>query len=297
MKAEQSGSTAKPLSINEDFFEGLKAILSDFEEAILRAAAEKHGLPIASVKAALASEEAIPISYDAPDTSSLEAIEKHYEDIRKREKTSRMVNDIRSDLSVKYQVAFVNSFSINVDSIKQLVEVISRETVRPDTLTVRAGLSYFAPSMTLSLSNAVKAARYEVQGDRTDVDCLSRRIKSLLDASPPAHPMLHGNVLKILLSAFVSTYGSIGLLQILFEALPPISVSSGNAILIWIASMAALSWPMMFGLTKLWESSFPRCQFEYGPDWRRLKSRRTVMLLIFTALILPTARSLILHQT
>jgi hypothetical protein len=41
------------------------------------------------------------------------------------------------------------------------------------------------------------------------------------------------------------------------------------------------------------EGTFPKCQFEYGPAWRQQRSKRSLLFVLITVVVLPAALAFI----
>lgn len=284
MQVEQSGSVKGPITVNERFFEQLKPIIDEFRERTLRAIATRNHMSVHQVKN-IQSEGVEPepkLGYELRTVEELEVERKKLEDWRKKD---LVFKEIDQEASLSCSVSYDTGFSTQTNDIDQLRSILASEPGNLESLYFTVGQRYRGTGFRLRLANADEAARFDINGERTEVDHLYRSVMRFLESITPSHAWMHSRNLQAAASLLVGAVvgGSVFILgnKLLGPNAPPVIVLMSAAI------VAILSLGSAIGFGALTMRLFPKLESELGPSWHRRKSHRNSLFLLITIIAIP----------
>jgi len=298
MREERSGSTKRPLAINDDFFDRLAHIVAERTEQRLREIARSQNVSVDRVRGIASGQiketpdRVVDYSDDEDYAASRHEMEENY-------RIRSIRNDAEDELDASFSITYNTGYSARGDNLAELKAFMTRESGRPETVRIDSGKGWRGTSFDLTLRDSLVTCRYEVKGERRDIDYYHAAIARLLKDSEPDYPWLHFRILPVIISAVGSFTFFIWTYALIIRLFPSLALTTASPTSIAVVIVA----PILFGMfvanaiQRFYDRTFPKCQFEYGPEWRRQRSRRTMLLLLLTAIVVPIVLPLALPKS
>lgn len=286
MRIEQSGSVDRPITIGQQFFEQLELIISELQTKALRSIAARSSVPFEVVER-LRQETEMP--WFDPEEEKLESsaeVSAQIDRIRETHLESRVWREIDEEASISCTVRYDTGFSTQTNDLAQLKSLLKTESGNLDALSFAVGSGYRSLGFGLRLVNAERPASFDISGEREEVDHFYQSIIRLLQAAIPNHPWLYDQRLHLALALGLSTALAVTSIRLGGQLLGPgehLATAEFAVILLSVALAVGIAVYILTQAAKV----FPRLEVEFGPEWRRRRGRRTSLLIILTAIVLP----------
>lgn len=285
MRINQTASVTHPIAITGEFLDRLAGIFSDLKDSAYEVLARKHSLDIGEIKRI----ETLPKDQlqdpDWPEGNDRAEYDKHIGQIRQRGVQRQVVSELRSTTETTYSVTYDSGLRTGTDNIDQFKGILKEETGKVEFIHVSYG-EYGSTRVKIRIGGAATAATVDISGERKDVDFVFRSVSELLRSSTPDHPFLHQKWLQAVVSIALGTLftnAAFSLLGInLAKDSPPEKQMVAEVIL-----PVALGIPVILGILYAIEKAFPKCQVEFGSDWRHQKALRARLYGVLTIVLIP----------
>jgi hypothetical protein len=292
VRAEHSGKSRRPIAINEQSIGDLKRILDDIREGIFRDVASIHSVQLAQVRE-LASKVKIPlVAPEYPSEYDRDTIEAYEKKSIKHRLLEKVRYDLLSRTSFSASVGYDSGSTFQSDSLSGLTDTLRAEPGIIDNVSISFGDRIGTPHLSLRLYNSWTTAYFSISGERKDADHAILALNKWLRASEPDQPLLHNrialNVPVIILAGIGSSALTLGLTRLMGGQLT--TQESIAAIII----SGAFSGSILMFLVKEIERAFPKLQIELGPEWKRVRARRTRLLFVISAILIPIVLTLLM---
>lgn len=289
MKAEFKGRFRKPVTISPASLARLATSLESIRVERFRMFASEQEMSLKELEAIWRRENLI----DVGDEPSLEAtpaiVDAYYEKSRQRGAQERIADKLDELARVRVSVNFRSGTSYDFNELSQLERLLEDEPGTVDSISILEG-DLLRNSFHLRFHDGRTTCSYSIEGTRSVVESAKSSLSGFLEGASPDHPYLHHRGLQGAVAVSLSTLTAYYLAWVAFGAASAATIAQVD----WVrfALTNAITVVGVLVLTRLMERAFPKLQVEFGPHWRRIKSRRTVMLLVLTALLLPWLREL-----
>lgn len=296
MREERSGSTRRPLAINDDFFDRLAHIVGERTELALQDIARSTKTPLDRVRA-IAVREVVPTpERERINYANEEEVAAARREINENYEIRTIQHELDGQLDAGFSVTYDTGYSARGNSLTELKTFMANESGRPESIRIDCGQGWRGTSFNLTLRDGYTTGRFEVKGNRRDIDYYYTAIRRLMKESEPDYPFLHFRVMSVLFSGIVSGLLYLGIFNTIMRMFPELT----NLPITTPIVAAIILAPVLFGMIvsnlvqKMYERTFPKCQFEYGPEWRRQRSRRNLLLVIITTVAIPILLTILL---
>lgn len=293
MNAEQSGSSRRPLALNDRFIERINILVAEITQAIKNDAAARVELPLRAVEEFIADQSSrTKMIGDLSDLSFADY--QDYADRRKvYDKLAKAERQIESDSNLLISISFAGGYSVQINEISKMKCVISDEYHRVESIFIYFGIGSRSRSFSLTISNSLTTARFSVRGSKQEVEYYSRFLKDTFRIAEPTFPLLHTARFQLIASGLLGFLVNLFVVSLMsgrltFEVQPGILFPP---IIVFTSSLFQVL--TLVVTYKLIGFFFPKMMPEYGRDWENRKSRLSLAVGLFTAVIIPAVLALI----
>lgn len=291
MKAQQSGQSDRPISIDDQFFVLLAPILDEVHASALREVGNIHNVPLELIDKIYNGHSVklnIPIdpSIDLPDKAVTQL-----NDIKQEHKIRLILDDIYSRTGCCYKLTYKNERTFEINDLGQLIDLLKSESGCPRSLSISAG-GWKGLRFDLELGRGLSVSRYTVNGPPREIGHIAERIRNLLQSSEPTHSWLHNNWPGSLISFLSAASFSTAYFVVIGAYHTQLGKQVGAlAGLFWVP--AAIGYAASRVPVAQLRRAFPPCQFEFGPETRRRATYRSIIWVTLSVVLIPLALAFI----
>jgi len=291
MHTELKGRFRRPISISPSSLSRLETALERIRADRFRQFASERDESIKELEALWRREGMIEVGETPSVEASLADFNAHYDRVRERSEQDRIADQLEELARLRIGLSYRSGTSYDLDDLTQLQKALEDENGTVESISISQGRP-FKNYLTIRFYEAWTTCYYSISGDKSAAESARLTLNEFLESAAPDHPYLHHRFLQglvaVILAAITANY----------LRLKVFSAALGNA-------KASTSWPslaisnilmlsLVLGLSWLMERAFPKLQVEFGRHWRRVKARRTIMLVAVTALLIPLALQLLM---
>jgi hypothetical protein len=290
MHTELKGRFRRPITISVSSLSRLGVSLENIRAERFRLFASERDESIKEIEALWRRENMLEVGETPSFEASMAEVSAHYDKVRERAEQDRTAQKLDELARLKIGLNYRSGTSYDLNDLSQLQKVLEDEPGTVESISVSQG-SLFKDFFTIRFYDSWTTCSYSIAGDKSVAESARLSLSAFLDSAAPDHPYLHHRFLQglvaVILAGITANYVTLKLLADVLGNMKK-SVSSTSTV---VSNVLLVG--LLFLLTWLMERAFPKLQVEFGRHWRRVKARRTIMMVVLTALLIPLALQLI----
>lgn len=253
-----------PLSVDSDFIDRLKSLVSFAREGLYESIAERHSLSIEDVRLLTAGVRVGDLNAAQVSAS----------------------DDIRYYDRLSIKLRYRGTKQLTAQNLDEAVEYLRDEFGVCDQLNIVFGHTG-AVHLEIDIDDKYESITYDIRASRILADTLQKRVVEMIKESAPAYPILHARSMNGALYIFVAVSVSAAYLIIMFKMQPYLAISKASIIaLIGIPFFAAIT--VVAGpVISQYRKTFPITQFEFGNQKKRRDASKTATGFLVAGIALP----------